>query len=180
MREAVKKTVISIAKTNGNFNSKWGSFLENLVEGDLVNLLNQSGIQVTKINSRVRYLRSDNSIGAEYDLIAVNGSEIVVFEIKTTLSIENLNTFVEKLIKFRGQFPEYSDKKIYGGVAYMKADRNSGELAMEKGLFLIKAPGVQVMFQHSSTLATLFRNPFNCRANSAILGLPSMTFMAQR
>ena len=141
LREAVKKTVRSIAKTNGNFNSKWGSFLENLVEGDLVNLLNQSGIQVTKINSRVRYLRSDNSIGAEYDLIAVNGSEIVVFEIKTTLSIENLNTFVEKLIKFRGQFPEYSDKKIYGGVAYMKADRNSGELAMKKGLFLIKAPG---------------------------------------
>ena len=154
MREAVKKTVISIAKTNGNFNSKWGSFLENLVEGDLVNLLNQSGIQVTKINSRVRYLRSDNSIGAEYDLIAVNGSEIVVFEIKTTLSIENLNTFVEKLIKFRGQFPEYSDKKIYGGVAYMKADRNSGELAMEKGLFLIKAPG------GASNVSTLL-NPRN-------------------
>ena len=141
LKEAVKKTMRSVDKTNGNFNSKWGTFLEDLVEGDLVNLLNKREIQVAKINSRVKYLRPDNSVGAEYDLIAVNGSEIVVFEIKTTLSIENLNTFVEKLIKFRGHFPEYSDKKIYGGIAYMKADRNSDKLAIEEGLFLIKAPG---------------------------------------
>ena len=111
LKEAVKKTMRSIDKTNGNFNSKWGRFLEDLVEGDLVHLLNKRRIQVAKINSRVKYLRPDNSIGAEYDLIAVNGSEIVVFEIKTTLSAENLNTFVKKLIKFRGHFPEYSDKK---------------------------------------------------------------------
>ena len=141
LKEAVKKTMRSIDKTNGNFNSKWGRFLEDLVEGDLVHLLNKRRIQVAKINPRVKYLRPDNSIGAEYDLIAVNGSEIVIFEIKTTLSAENLNTFVKKLIKFRGHFPEYSDKKIYGGIAYMRADRNSDKRAIDEGLFLIKAPG---------------------------------------
>ena len=141
LKEAVKQTMRSVDKTNGNFNNKWGSFLENLVEGDLVNLLNKRGIQVVKINSRVKYLRSDNSVGAEYDLIAINGSEIVVFEIKTTLSTEKVKSFVEKLIKFKGLFPEYSNKKIYGGIAYMRADGNSDEEAIEEGLFLIKAPG---------------------------------------
>ena len=141
LKEAVKETMRSVDKTNGNFNNKWGSFLEDLVQGDLVNLLNKRGIQVVKINSRVKYLRSDNSVGAEYDLIAINGSEIVVFEIKTTLSTEKVKTFVEKLIKFKNLFPEYSNKKIYGGIAYMRADGNSDEQAIKEGLFLIKAPG---------------------------------------
>ena len=141
LKKDFKKTMTSIDKTNGNFNNKWGEFLEDLVEGDLVNILNKRGIQVVKINSRVRYLRPDNSVGAEYDLIAINGSEIVVFEIKTTMGAENVKTFVEKLIKFRAQFPEYSNKKIYGGIAYMRADRNSDEQAIKEGLFLIKAPG---------------------------------------
>ena len=141
LKEAVKETMRSVEKTNGNFNNKWGSFLEDLVQGDLVNLLNKRGIQVVKINSRVKYLRSDNSVGAEYDLIAINGSEIVVFEIKTTLSTEKVKTFVEKLIKFKNLFPEYSNKKIYGGIAYMRADGNSDEEAIKEGLFLIKAPG---------------------------------------
>ena len=137
----LKKTMRSVDKTNGNFNNKWGQFLENLVEGDLVRLLNQRGILVDKVLSQVKYLRSNRNFGSEYDLIAVNGSEIVVFEIKTTFSIENLYTLVEKLLKLRERFPEFSGKKIYGGIAYMKASGNSVELAQERGLFLIKAPG---------------------------------------
>ena len=112
LQEQSKKMMKSIDKTNGNFNSKWGTFLEDLVQGDLVNLLNKKGIEVSKINSRVKYLHPNRSVGAEYDLIAVNGSEIVVFEVKTTLSNENLNSFLAKLMKFRDHFPEYSDKKF--------------------------------------------------------------------
>ena len=141
LQKRVDKTSRSIDKTNGNFNNKWGQFLENLVEGDLVRLLNQRGIQVDKVLSQVKYLRSNRNFGAEYDLIAVNGSEIVVFEIKTTFSIENLYTLVEKLMRVRERFPEYRDKKIYGGIAYLKASENAVQLAQERGLFLIKAPG---------------------------------------
>ena len=137
----VAKTVESIAKTNGSFNTKWGEFLENLVEGDLIRLLNKCGVQVSLILPRVKYVRPDNSIGAEYDLIAINGSEVVVFEIKTTLGVKDVYGFIERLKKVKDHFPKYSDKKIYGGMAYMKADGDSSKEADEKGLFLIKAPG---------------------------------------
>lgn len=137
----IEKTMKSIERASGNFNNKWGQFLENLVSGDLVSLLQQRGIRVDKIKPRVKYLFPDKNIGTEFDLIAVNGFEIVVIEIKTTLSDEKLKSFLEKLVKLRGWFPEYADKKVYGAVAYMKADGNSAKRAMEEGLFLIKAPG---------------------------------------
>ena len=48
---------------------------------------------------------------------------------------------MNKLNLFKKYFPEYSDKKIYGAVAYVKANKELLESAEEKGLFLIQAPG---------------------------------------
>ena len=138
----LKKTMRSIDKTNGNFNNKWGIFFENFVQADLIPLLKQRGIQVTRVKSRIEFHRPDGSVGTEYDLIADNGFETVVVEAKTTFNIKKLHIFMEKLMKFRERFPEYHDKKVYGGIAYMRADGDSAEQAVEQGLFVIKAPKV--------------------------------------
>ena len=131
----------SIEKTNGNFNTKWGKFLEDLVKGDMVNLLNERNIKVGQIHPRVQCMfPGENNVEAEYDLIAVNGDEVVVFEVKTTLGSKDVESFVEKLKKFRGRFHQYGDKKIYGGMAYM-SDEGGFEKAGQEGLFLVKAPG---------------------------------------
>lgn len=45
-----------------------------------------------------------------------------------------------QLKKFKDYFPEYEDKVIYGGVAYMDDRDNAGEEAMKAGLFAIEAP----------------------------------------
>ena len=143
--EAVKKTSESIDKANGNFNNKWGTFLENLIKGDLDRLLRERGIQVAKtLPAGVEIKRKDGSIKAEYDLVVINGLEAVIVEVKTTLSNDKLDQFIEKLNKVREHFSEISDKKIYAGIAYMSADKNSDKRAEEKGLFLIKAPGGSV------------------------------------
>ena len=148
MRESRKETEESLQnlnksldKANGNFNNKWGAFMEGLVKGDIVRLLNEWNIQVEKVMPRVKIRRKDNTIKNEYDLIVVNGSEIVVIEVKTTLSVEKLNVFMDKMVRFKKNFPEYSDKNIYGGVAYIEADGESAKNAEKEGLFVIEAPG---------------------------------------
>ena len=148
MRESRKETEESfrnlnksLDKANGNFNNKWGAFMEGLVKGDIVRLLNEWNIQVEKVMPRVKIRRKDYTIKNEYDLIVVNGAEIVVVEVKTTLSAEKLNIFVDKMVRFKKNFPEYSDKNIYGGVAYIEADGDSAKNAEKEGLFVIEAPG---------------------------------------
>ena len=139
--EAIRRVSESLDKASGNFNNKWGSFMENLVKGDLVRLLNERDIQVVKTLSRVPFYRSKGEQEGEFDLIAVNGEEVVIVEVKTTLMPSHVDYFIEKLKKFRNVFPEYSDKRIYGSIAYLDDNNMAANYAKDKGLFVIKAPG---------------------------------------
>ena len=119
-KRQVAETSKALNEANGNFNNKWGHFLEGLTEGDLDRLLRERGIKVIKtLPSGVKIKRKDGTIKAEYDLIAINGTEVVIVEVKTTLNNIKIDQFIKKLGQVRNNFPEYSDKKIYAGVAYM-------------------------------------------------------------
>ena len=138
---SLKNLSESIDKANGNFNQKWGDFLENFVEGDLLNIFKNRNIEVNKVLPRAQVKRSDNTLEAEYDFVLINGNEVIVIEVKTTVSSSKLNTFLDKLRSFKKYFPEYGNKKVYGGVAYIKADKELIENAKKNGLYLIQAPG---------------------------------------
>ena len=145
----------NLDKANGNFNNKWGSFLENFVSGNLVDLLRDRGIKVRRINKNVLVYRKDGSIKAEYDLVALNGTEAVVIEVKTTLSGEDVKKFLGKLKDFRENCPKLAwNRAIYGGIAYLGIADDSrkqeiqevakispNEYAKREGLFLIQSPG---------------------------------------
>ena len=131
-----------IDKVNGNLTNKWGKFIENLVYGDLLNLLVPWDIEVDRVQPRFVYTKFGENPGGEFDLVAVNSKELVVIEVKSTLEKSDIYRFIEKLQAFR-KIPstDYKDKIIYGGVAYLEVIKHADELAYEKGLFVIKAPG---------------------------------------
>ena len=111
--------------------------MESLVKGDLIKLLKERGI---KVKSALTNLESEyDGKYTEFDIIAVNGEEVVVVEVKTTLTVSHVNEFIKKLEKFKKWRPEYGDRKVYGAVAYLKADASSNVYADKKKLFVIKA-----------------------------------------
>ena len=124
---------------NKLFTGQWGKLIESLVKGDLVRLLNERDIQVTRLSQETSSLWNNQEY--EFDIIAVNGGEVVVVEVKTTLKLKHLDHFIEKLGIFRDIFPEYKDKMIYGAIAYLRADEGSHNKAEKKGLFVIRATG---------------------------------------
>ena len=131
-----------IDKVNGNLTNKWGKFVENLVYGDLLNLLAPWDIEVDRVQPRFVYTKFGENPGGEFDLVAVNSKELVVIEVKSTLNKSDINRFIEKLQAFSKTPPtEHKGKTIYGGVAYLEVVKHADELAYEKGLFVIKAPG---------------------------------------
>ena len=130
----------SIKETNGNFNDKWGKFMESLICGDLVRLLNKRNIEVQRVQPRLIIPGPDGKEDGDFDLVVFNGDEIVVFEVKTTLTSGKLEKFLNNLKHFKQFFPEYKNKKIYGGVGYLDDYRNTSKQAKEEGLFVIKAP----------------------------------------
>ena len=139
LRKQMKDTDRRLKKTDELFNSQWGKLMESLVEGDLVALLQKRDISVTYTHTRMqgRY----HGEHYEFDILAEDGDEVVVVEVKTTLRPGDVAQFLEQLGRFTTYRPLYRDKKIYGAVAYLKADKSVQVHAERQGLFVIRATG---------------------------------------
>ncbi len=131
----------SLSKTNGKFDTRWGKFVENLVHGDLIKLLRNWKIEVVRIQPRLIYPPFEGRRGGEFDLVAINGGELVIVEVKSTLEKADIYRFIDKIKIFKETPTEYQSKTIYGGMAYLEVIKKADELAEEQGLFVIKAHG---------------------------------------
>jgi len=139
LSEKFKETDKKIKELSALFTSQWGKLVESLVEGDLIKLLNKKGIQVERTIQRVKGNKDGEDF--EFDIVAVNGQQVVIVEVKTTLRPNDVNDFHEKLWKSKRYMPEYSDKNIYGGVAFIIAEGASDRMAEKLGFFVIRATG---------------------------------------
>jgi len=61
--------------------------------------------------------------------------------VKTHLTVKKINKFIAKLATFKQWFPEYSDRKIYGAVAFIRKEEHSDVYAQRKRLLVIRAVG---------------------------------------
>ena len=122
------------------FTSQWGKLMESLVEGDLVRLLTERGIAVTDTATRIKGARADGG-NYEFDIIAHDGEEIVVVEVKTTLKPDDVKKFIDKLDRLKGWMPRYAHNRIYGAMAWLTADAGADAMALHRGLFSIRATG---------------------------------------
>ena len=160
LEETMRKLGQDLDQARGDFTRKWGDFLENLVEGDLVSLLRNWGFHQDideKIEPIPKVIASnkDGTKKYELDLIIKNGDLAFVVEVKTTLRVFDVDVFVGKLEVLKDDFPAYKGKKVYGCMAYIKAEKKKVKnpktkkveiedglaYAHEKGLLTIRAPG---------------------------------------
>ena len=138
-RRQMRETDRRLRKTEELFNSQWGKLIEALVKGDLIALLNRRGIEVHHTSTNLE--RNFGGRTWEIDILAVNSSEVVAVEVKTTLKVRDVDHFLDTLRNFKELMPEYAGHVAYGAVAYLKADESSDKYAEGQGLFVIRATG---------------------------------------
>jgi hypothetical protein len=74
----------------------------------------------------------------EYDIVAVNGDAVVVIEVKNKLQKRMVDSFVgKKLPKFKEVFPEYRDRKLFGGMGALVVRDDVGRYAEKAGLYVL-------------------------------------------
>ena len=139
LKKQAKDSKRSLNQLKGVFTSQWGELVESLVQGDLVTLLQGRDVAVDSIHQRAEGRRNGEHF--EFDIVAGNGDEVVVTEVKTTLRSEDVAQFLDKLRRFTTYQPRYRGNRIYGAVAYLKADGAVVTYAQRQGLFVIRATG---------------------------------------
>ena len=142
--QRIKEYDRRLEKTREIFETQWGRLVESLVEGKLVELLKAWGIAVRQTSQRVEvsYTKEDGDTqNKEFDIIVLNGKEVVVVEVKTTLTPKKVKYFLESLKDFKKYFPDYKSKTVYGAVAYLRSQAEAHLFSQKQGLFVIRATG---------------------------------------
>lgn len=134
-----KSTDKKIDKVAGMFDTQWGKLMESLVEGGVLSLFQQRGIHVREIYRRAESRLDGRNM--EIDLLLVNDSDVIVIEVKTTLKADHVRDFLEKMKDFPLFFRRYAKLNIYGALAALRTEQESGRFAEKQGLFVIKIGG---------------------------------------
>ena len=143
----LKRTVERTSRAVDSLTSRWGRFVEELVEPSVLELFQAKGIDVQEIYPRARVKRQ--GIAMEIDILAVDETELVVVECKSRLSKDDVDEFLEKLSRFKEAFPHYKNYQAYGAVAGIEINEGIDRYAYRQGLFVIKTAGNMVKIVNS-------------------------------
>ena len=105
----------------------------------MVRLFQERGIEVQEISRRMQSKRPGAEM--EIDIFAVDGDVAVAVEVKSRLSRQDIDDFLERLGRFRQAFPHYGGYQIHGAVAGIEIDAGVDRYAYQQGLFVIKQTG---------------------------------------
>jgi len=149
----LERTVERTSKAVDALTTRWGRFVEELVEPAVLRLFQARGIDVKEVHPRVRTKRQ--GVAMEIDILAVDDTELVLVECKSRLSKDDVDEFVEKLHRFKISFPHYENYRAYGAVAGIEINEGIDRYAYRQGLFVIKPSGEGVAIVNDETFRPL-------------------------
>jgi len=135
----LKRTVEQTNRAVNSLTTRWGRFVEELVQPAVLRLFQEKGIDIKEIYPRARVKRQ--GIAMEIDILAVDDTDVVLVECKSRLSKDDVDEFLEKLTRFKIAFPHYKNYQAYGAVAGIEINKGVDRYAYRKGLFVIKPSG---------------------------------------
>ncbi|WP_008310471.1 YraN family protein [Leptolyngbya sp. PCC 6406] len=147
--EKLERIAAHTSREVAGLTSRWGQFVENLVEPAVVKLFQARGIEVQETARRIKSQRPGAQM--EIDIIAVNGDVAVAIEVKSRLSRRDVDDVLEKMGRFRLAFPHYSAYQLYGAVAGIEIDAGVDRYAYQRGLFVIRQSGETVAIANDAT-----------------------------
>jgi len=137
------KKLRDVSKNLGRLGNALGFFVQEMVRPGLVRLMRERGVDVHRTYPNVE-IDLDDAGAAEFDLIAANGEDVVIVEVKNKLKIEDIHEHIERIGKVRTLLPEYRNHKIMAAVAGMTVAKNAAAYAEKQGLFVIAPSGDDV------------------------------------
>jgi hypothetical protein len=136
------RQITRLSKEIGNLGGKWGRFVENMVAPACETLFLNRDIPVHQVSQRVRKRLDGKTL--EIDVLVTNENHVLVVEVKSSLSVDDVKELIKNLTEFRQFFPEYNHKQLYGAVAGIEIEEGADKYAYRQGLFVLAQRGENV------------------------------------
>ena len=139
-----EKIIADLSKNIGGLGNTLGRFTETMFSTELWKKFNEIGFPFTKQAPHMKFYM-DGQVLAEVDFFLENGDYAMPVEIKTDLSISNIDEHLERISKIRQYMNAHDDKrKLVGAAAGGIISENVLRYAQKKGLFVIMQTGDSV------------------------------------
>jgi hypothetical protein len=110
-------------------------FYNSLEENKMLGL-----VKFDEISKNIKQKKHRNE--DEYDIFLENGNAVGIIEVKQKVKKDHVEKLISKKAEnFRILFPDYTDYKLYVGIAGLSFEPNAEKLATENGLVVLKQKG---------------------------------------
>ncbi|GBU20705.1 hypothetical protein R80B4_00585 [Fibrobacteres bacterium R8-0-B4] len=143
-RSEVDAAIKALSKTVdhwvGRFGNTTGYITEMIIVPGIRMQMDKLGHKFDSLSARKEFYRKDGSAFAETDLLLENGKEVMVVEIKTHLTKDDVDYQVKRLKKLRSREEEVkiAGKSLISGVAGVSIDKDARKMAGELGMYVIQ------------------------------------------
>jgi hypothetical protein len=138
-----RRIVKRLSKNIGGVNNSLGKWVEKTVSAKLWEKFNAAGYVFTK-GGPCELIENDKIL-AQVDVFLENGDYAMPVEVKTSLTVEDIDEHLERIKKIRGYMDKRNDKrKLVGAVAGAIVAENVREYAFKKGLYVLVPSGKSV------------------------------------
>jgi transposase len=125
----------------GAITNRFGEMVEYMIMPNLVEKFDELGFTFTKAN-RTEIRDRKNNIFAEVDALLENGEKVMIVEIKTKPSVEDINDHIERMEKLRQYADLHDDKRTYlGAMAGVVFSESAKTYTLKKGFYVIEPSG---------------------------------------
>ena len=131
-----------IGKRLGDFTNSFGDVVEYMIAPNLQEKFNDLGYEFQEASTKHKVYDKKNNIRFEIDVFLQNGDTAMLVEIKTELTISDINKHINRLEKMRKYADLRGDKRHFmGAVAGIVVENDEREYALSQGFFLIEPSG---------------------------------------
>jgi hypothetical protein len=126
----------------GKLGNRFGEMVEYMVLPNLVDKFRELNFVFTKAYPHAAIKDEENRIVTEIDITLENGDKVMIVEVKSKPSIDDIKDHIERMGKIRLHADLHNDKRKYlGAVAGMVINDNERDFILKNGFYVIEPSG---------------------------------------
>ena len=138
----MKETDKRLEKQLGSLGNRLGEIIEYMIIPNLMTKFEEIGLNFIRATKHSKITDKEHGIFTEVDAFLDNDDEVMIVEIKTKPSIDDINDHLERMQKLRAYADARGDARPYfgalGGVVLNESEKN---YALKSGFYLIEPSG---------------------------------------
>jgi hypothetical protein len=122
--------------------SRLGEVIEHLMAANIVEKFNNLGYSFGRANTNTRFINSGNELIAEVDILLENGDLALAIEVKSKLTVEDVQDHMGRMERLRRYADDHGDRrKLMGAVAGAVVSEGVKPFALKNGFYVIEQAG---------------------------------------